>query len=642
MLDYGNRNAVLQKYERLKEIYQLFLQRVDLYKWATGCEVTEFDSVIKNYEEFEGRLREWLEGGQVHQRTFSLPQTVEMDAATDLKEVRIETPMRKQEQLQPKASGSVIGGASVHSGISHRSSSSSSRLADARIKRELLKMRVQHLENEQKLLTEKILMDERLTVLKAKNQVEEADLECKMLENCVENTEPEHKTDIQSTTTGVDQDVVLSRGVSSHLNVPDKGITEYSNKHSEILHDGQRLPIGVQIMQPNVHNNGQGVFCDKRVQSGVSQDGTLGVQQNGQNVHVGVSGNGIGGSNDVRQAQSGPSVGLGMSSAYPAIPQGCMSGTSHVNNGMFTGSQVQGQTDMSQLVNAMLMNLNMPKQDIKCFSGDPAEYFTFMHNFDVNVANKMIDNNAKLTYLLQFCTGKASQSIENCMLLGPDGYEKAREILHMQYGNPHVVAHTMIHKVCSRNQIKENDSGGLWDLARELQRCLITLQKIGSHTSTDQLLKIQHVLPVRLQGEWAKKARSVMILGREPSLDDMVNFVYESAMVSSTVFGRSVGFNSASDMKKPKKKGTGRVASFATEVSTKSSAVKTHGGSTGFSNPPSRELSSQHKCECCGHGHLLLCVKTFQRCLQIKDSSSQRNTDCALTACSPYTFLVVA
>ena len=89
-------------------------------------------------------------------------------------------------------------------------------------------------------------------------------------------------------------------------------------------------------------------------------------------------------------------------------------------------SQLSQGPDGASLISAMLMNLNMPKQEIKVFDGDPADYWPFIQNFDVNVGSKITDDNSKLTYLLQFCKGKAKQSIDNCVLLGPAGYYKAR------------------------------------------------------------------------------------------------------------------------------------------------------------------------------------------------------------------------
>ena len=106
----------------------------------------------------------------------------------------------------------------------------------------------------------------------------------------------------------------------------------------------------------------------------------------------------------------------------------CESGVGFVGNttgvqcGSVNNPVCNVTNDLPSLVNAMLLNLNIPKQEISPFDGDPAEYYMFIHNFEVNIESKVVDSNSRLTYLLQYCKGKAKRSIENCVLFGSDGY----------------------------------------------------------------------------------------------------------------------------------------------------------------------------------------------------------------------------
>ncbi|PIK49227.1 Gag-Pol polyprotein [Apostichopus japonicus] len=80
--------------------------------------------------------------------------------------------------------------------------------------------------------------------------------------------------------------------------------------------------------------------------------------------------------------------------------------------------------------------LELPKAEIPHYDGDPTKFWSFIKNFEVNVAEKLSSDEARLSYLIQLTGGKARSSIECCVLLGDKGYEKAKEILKIQFGQP--------------------------------------------------------------------------------------------------------------------------------------------------------------------------------------------------------------
>ncbi|KAJ8031888.1 hypothetical protein HOLleu_25240 [Holothuria leucospilota] len=143
------------------------------------------------------------------------------------------------------------------------------------------------------------------------------------------------------------------------------------------------------------------------------------------------------------------------------------------------------------------MSINMPKPDLQVFRGNPGIYYSFINNFEARVATKLTDDRQKLTYLLQVCGGDAKDSIACCVLMDPRlGYHRAKEILAQQFGQPHVVAHSLIDKVVNRPAIKPNDYKVLAELARQIRRCEVTLSHSGYTAdldSTDTLLKIQQL-----------------------------------------------------------------------------------------------------------------------------------------------------
>ncbi|PIK37643.1 hypothetical protein BSL78_25514 [Apostichopus japonicus] len=191
------------------------------------------------------------------------------------------------------------------------------------------------------------------------------------------------------------------------------------------------------------------------------------------------------------------------------------------------------------------LSLDLTRRYIPKFSGDPIDYWSFMNSFDVNVARRLGDDRTTLSYLIQFCTGKAHEAIENCILLDPTmGYKRAREILYDQFGCSHVVAQAHIYKVINRSPLRSNDADSLWDLARDMRRCQMTLTQMcytADMSTTDNLLKIQELLPVHLQSKWAGMAHGLMENKIRPNFSHMTEFVEEQAKISSNVYGKQVG-----------------------------------------------------------------------------------------------------
>ncbi|KAJ8032089.1 hypothetical protein HOLleu_25508 [Holothuria leucospilota] len=260
------------------------------------------------------------------------------------------------------------------------------------------------------------------------------------------------------------------------------------------------------------------------------------------------------------------------------------------------------ESDMTRLFQSISLSMNIPKPELISFDGDPAAYWGFINSFDTNIALRVPDDRSKLTYLIQFCKGKAKQSIENCVLMdAAAGYKKAREILYDQFGQPHNVTHALIGKILNREPIKPNDGQNLSDLARQMRTCEITLNQLGyvaNMNSTDTLLKIQQLLPIYLQSEWAKKAHSMTKNKVEPNFTHMTEFLEQAAHIASNMYGQNIRKNSKNMDKTVK----GR--------RTKSSA-----------NPPSKvtTLATQIvNSSTCGKENCILCRKAHRlTCLQL-------------------------
>ena len=82
------------------------------------------------------------------------------------------------------------------------------------------------------------------------------------------------------------------------------------------------------------------------------------------------------------------------------------------------------------------------------------------------------DDNVRLSYLIQYCTGKAKEAIENCVTLpGAEGYKAARDILIRNFGQRHVIIRSLVNKVVKGPQLKSSDEEKLSQLALDMRIC---------------------------------------------------------------------------------------------------------------------------------------------------------------------------
>ena len=69
-----------------------------------------------------------------------------------------------------------------------------------------------------------------------------------------------------------------------------------------------------------------------------------------------------------------------------------------------------------------LEKLDMLKRKFLYFDGDSSKYPRFIKNFEPNVESTIEDDNVRLSYLIQYRTGKAKEAIENWVILpGAEG-----------------------------------------------------------------------------------------------------------------------------------------------------------------------------------------------------------------------------
>ncbi|XP_072168946.1 uncharacterized protein [Diadema setosum] len=259
-------------------------------------------------------------------------------------------------------------------------------------------------------------------------------------------------------------------------------------------------------------------------------------------------------------------------------------------------TKISTEPKVTDVFSVVDLAMSMPKPEMTKFDGNPLDYCGFMNKFEATIECKPVDNKVKLMYLIQFCVGKARESIENCTFLGSEGYQRARQILHDQFGQSFQVTTAHMKKVLNRQQIRPNDGNALWDLARAMRRCEMVLSHMGYRADMDSsgnLLQIQQLMPVYMQTEWAKRAHNMMKRGITPTFNMMADYVEECAQLANNMFGRNIGSGKGTTQR-DHKTGTTRRTALSTQA-----------------QPQGQRL--QTKCPCCSQMHNLDVCKQFKQ-----------------------------
>ena len=184
-----------------------------------------------------------------------------------------------------------------------------------------------------------------------------------------------------------------------------------------------------------------------------------------------------------------------------------------------------------------LRYVTLPKTVLPTFNGDPLEYWPFVRAFEACVDYEGLNENVKLTQLLQCCSGRAKSAIE-CCSLSEDGYRIARNILHQRFGSSYHIVDAWIQRITAGPQLGAKDAVALQDFADKLRSCYECLCALGylPEISTQRVLvKIVERLPQYLRARWLK---TVQRLPDTPTIDDLMHFVAEAATEANhPVFG---------------------------------------------------------------------------------------------------------
>ena len=252
-------------------------------------------------------------------------------------------------------------------------------------------------------------------------------------------------------------------------------------------------------------------------------------------------------------------------------------------------SNTRNDDVLHRLASVLQEGFSLPKPELFSFNGDSLNFTKFVNNFKLNIENRVHDDRVKLNYLIQYCEGEAKELIEDCVLLGDRGYERAMTLLSDRYGRSYQVAQSYVKMLTTGNPIKANDVKSLMRLSLEMSRAEITLSELGFTAEIDNsenLKKIVARLPSYLKSKWVEKAYRINEQGRSVSFKDLSEFVLERANIENSMYGQEYAneVKQRAQNKPQQSRGTGNRPNFNRNVGT---AFTTAGG-------------REYPCRCCG------------------------------------------
>ena len=257
-----------------------------------------------------------------------------------------------------------------------------------------------------------------------------------------------------------------------------------------------------------------------------------------------------------------------------------------------TSVPASANVDNSELVNMM----NVPKLTIDVFDGNPLQYQKFMSIFDETVGDKVSDDRAKLTRLLQYTTGPAKAAIENCALIpGSAGYKQARDILQTRFGNDHLISRKLASELTSGKSVSK--ASDLRQLADDLSMAYSVLESLSTAHEIDNqntILEILQRCPKYIQTKWQNKALNQKQENDSyPNFGEFVKFMSKMAINwCDPVYGGEA------------------LKAFKSRL--KSSSVNSFSADSSASVSPKPQRAVPQDCVSCGQKHRLIYCDTFK------------------------------
>ncbi|MBM6549414.1 DUF1759 domain-containing protein, partial [Streptococcus dysgalactiae] len=163
-----------------------------------------------------------------------------------------------------------------------------------------------------------------------------------------------------------------------------------------------------------------------------------------------------------------------------------------------------------ELLERLMSRMDLPRCELPYFDGSPTQYLLFFRQFDEQIQNRIKDNGQRLTYLYNYCTGKAKEAIKGCLLYpASEGYSRARRILCELFGQKHSIVRSILDEVTTPGLISM-DAESISSFSNQLMNCVDTLEQLGYVADLNAITTIEKILaklPRYVTVDWVKKNR---------------------------------------------------------------------------------------------------------------------------------------
>ena len=156
----------------------------------------------------------------------------------------------------------------------------------------------------------------------------------------------------------------------------------------------------------------------------------------------------------------------------------------------------------------LLQAVNLPRLEIKTFTGDPREYITFAAIFKDAIAKHVSGERDKLVRLMQATSGRAHEAITSCAILQDQTcFERAWTILGERFGSPHVIADLVVNDIRIGGAARTPEElTRLSDQLTNAELILKELDMFGEVDSQRMIVEICRKLPEHITNRWRDRA----------------------------------------------------------------------------------------------------------------------------------------
>ncbi|RUA07048.1 MAG: hypothetical protein DSY43_00675 [Gammaproteobacteria bacterium] len=202
------------------------------------------------------------------------------------------------------------------------------------------------------------------------------------------------------------------------------------------------------------------------------------------------------------------------------------------------------QNRLTEILSEQHQRSLLPPLTLSTFTNDPADFITFMSNFESQIESNVQSNEVRLRYLEQYLEGEAKDLIKGCQFKDPElGYPEAKKLLKDKYGDPYKISNAYIKKAAEWPVINYGNDAELDHLSTFLTQCVSAMESIAYLHILDHPQNLQNLmrkLPTYLQDRWRRQVINIRAsTDRLPGFKNFADFLrIEAKIATDPVFSK--------------------------------------------------------------------------------------------------------